>query len=48
LRRLLHLWAKPEIGERAMDRHDQSDELIWTELMIPHIAADDARDPERD
>src|SRR5271169_3774003 len=27
-----------------MDRHDQSDELIWTELMMPHIAADDARD----
>jgi len=27
-----------------MDRDDQSDELIWSELMMPHIAADDARD----
>ena len=35
--------AKPEIGERAMDPHDQSDELICTELMMPHLAADDAR-----
>jgi hypothetical protein len=36
LRRLL-LWpAKPETGERAMDRHDQSDELIRFKLMMPH------------
>jgi hypothetical protein len=35
LRRLL--WrAKPETGERAMDRHDQSDELIRSKLMMPH------------
>jgi len=27
-----------------MDRHDQSGELIWSELMMPHIAAHDARD----
>jgi hypothetical protein len=48
LRRLL----KPETGERAMDSDDQSVELIWSELMMPHIAARDARDlieidPER-
>jgi hypothetical protein len=32
LRRLL----KPEAGERAMDSDDQSVELIWSELMMPH------------
>ena len=31
-------------GERAMDSDDQSVELIWSELMMPHIPADDARD----
>jgi hypothetical protein len=41
LGRLLHA---PENGERTMDRDDQSDELIWSELMMPHIAADDAHD----
>jgi hypothetical protein len=30
-------------GEYTMDGDDQFDELLGSELMMPHIAADDAR-----
>ena len=31
-------------SERVMDRDDQFDKLVGSELMRPHVAADDARD----
>src|ERR1700761_4084883 len=31
-------------SERAMNRDDQFDKLVGSELMRPHVAADDARD----
>jgi hypothetical protein len=34
----------PKTGKRAMHLPDQFDELLGSELMIPHIAADNARD----
>ena len=34
----------PKAGKRAMHLLDQFDELLGSELMMPHIAADNARD----
>ena len=34
----------PKTGKRAMHLPDQFDELLGSELMMPHIAADNTRD----
>jgi hypothetical protein len=43
---LLH-WrhVTPEINERLMYLDDQSYQLVGPDLVMPHVAADDVRDP---
>jgi hypothetical protein len=37
----------PETAERSMHLGNQSHELVGPDLVMPHVAADDARDPIR-
>ena len=43
-RRLRRLFHAPETGERPMHLDDQSRELVGCDLVMPHVAADDACD----
>src|SRR5690242_7846959 len=45
--RLFHQWRMPETAERSMHLGNQSHELVGPDLVMPHVAADDARDPIR-
>ena len=42
---LLHRCGTPETGERSTHLDNQSRELVGRELVMPHVAADDLRDP---
>jgi hypothetical protein len=39
-------WRMPETAERSMHLGNQSHELVGPDLVMPHVAADDARDPD--
>ena len=45
VRWLLHRCGTPETGERSTHLDNQSRELVGRELVMPHVAADDLRDP---
>jgi len=45
--RLLRWRRAPETGERSTDLDDQPDELIDTDLVMPRICGDNARDEMR-
>jgi hypothetical protein len=44
--RLLHRCGTPETGESSMHLDNQSRKLVGRDLVMPHIATDDAGDPK--